>query len=93
MNTKDGSEAMEQQTLATDAAGCKSEVDRSVQGTGLPGFAELRARALDRISEADYWIPRHEKAENLGGVVYDTAQRQAFYLMVQWLDELSGCEG
>lgn len=26
----------------TDEAGCESEVSRNVQGTGLPGFAELR---------------------------------------------------
>jgi hypothetical protein len=43
----------EQQPQAADAAGCKSEMNRSVQGTDLgSGFAELRARAWQEYHEA-----------------------------------------
>ena len=53
MSTDSQGQRTEQQTTATDAAGGKSEADRSVQGTDLrSGFAELRARATTLRDDA-----------------------------------------
>jgi hypothetical protein len=73
----------EQQPEPADAAGCKSEMDRSVQGTDLrSGFAELRARCkYAKIS----WMRRSLDPAWPGADA-------AFDLVLRWIDELSGCE-
>jgi hypothetical protein len=45
--------ATEQQPEPAIDAGCEIEMDRSVQGTGLPGFAQHRARASIVRDDAD----------------------------------------
>lgn len=83
----------EQQTTATDAAGCKSEADRSVQGTDLrSGFAELRARAKKRSDEAHLLATHRFDTGDQDGCDIEDAVAGAFQEMIVWIDELSGCE-
>ena len=87
------SEACEQQTPQTLAAGCKSEIDRSVLWTDQrSGFAELRRR-VEVMKEEAY------------SQLYSSKEQKRYYSEERWLarenacieflrdiDELSGCE-
>ena len=84
----------EQQLPPADAAGCKSEMDRSVQGTDLAsGFAELRARLTQMLIDA---YGRQATAFERNQVMrLDVAygEIKAFLAVEELIDELSGCEG
>jgi hypothetical protein len=93
MSTVDDSgQKPEQQTPPTDANGSPSEVDRSVQGTGLPGFAELRSRAEKvkqraRAERADFKARKMKYHEGASFGEFRLAVE-----LLRWLDELSRCE-
>lgn len=89
MSTNETNQAMQQQPPATDAAGGKSEVNRSVSWTDLAsGFAELRARAMKEKQEANELKKRamkHRWAYHEG--VADGTRVMAS-TVISWLDEL-----
>jgi hypothetical protein len=99
MNTDELGQAMsEQQPEPADAAGCKSEVDRSVSWTAHSAdFAELKRRAsaeqFEALRRIAYW--RKHQAEDLHslGAVIANSRWHAFNELLAWLNELSGCEG
>lgn len=79
----------EQQPEPTSEAGCKSEVNRNVQGTDLrSGFAELRSRAFQARSEANKWMRQANALADGNFGARSAARYWAFDQVLEWLDEL-----
>jgi hypothetical protein len=84
----------EQQTTPADAAGCKSEVDRSVQGTvASTGFAELRRRAVVGRATAEFQLWVFEQTKTCkGSAKLAKRDKERFDQFIDWIDDVSGCE-
>jgi hypothetical protein len=86
--------ACESNASLCSGAGRKAPAnDPDVQGTGLPGFAELRARAEKvkqraRLERADFKARKMKYHEGVSFGEFRLAVE-----LLRWLDELSGCEG
>jgi hypothetical protein len=89
MSTNETNQAMQQQPPATDAAGGKSEVNRSVSWTAQgAGFAELRARVFQARSEANKWMRQANALADGNFGARSAARYWAFDQVLEWLDEL-----
>lgn len=79
----------EQQPEPADAAGCKSEVDRSVSWTAhSAGFAELRARVFQARSEAKLTAAEHAQAGYTAREAWQAGRYWAFDEVMEWLNAL-----
>lgn len=77
-------------SLGPDRKGPASEA--SVQGTGLPGFAELLSRAMKRREEAHDFCCEMQKVKAWESYRAHQKVLWAFDEMIEWIDEISGCE-
>jgi hypothetical protein len=77
-------------SLCSGAAGKAPANGPDVQGTGLPGFAELRARA---IAERDLCVKAQQEIESRYGcndenAMYLGVEIDTITKFLQWLDDL-----
>ena len=70
-------------------AGCEDKIDRNVLGTvASTGFAELRARANERVRYAKLAQADESRPCTQRQTVYLTAQVHAFQDVLLWLDAI-----
>lgn len=85
----DSGKEPEQQTQPVAEAGCEGKVDRSVQGTvAATGFAELRARAIRELEEADKAGEQAERNGRTRRAWLENGKARAYFRMIGWLDAI-----
>lgn len=84
-----GLAASEHKPEPTDAAGCKSEVDRSVSWTDQrSGFAELRARCTEYKKALDDSVKRHKARGSTIIAGMDACGSEVLESVLRWIDAL-----
>jgi hypothetical protein len=94
MLTPPEDQANEQLACSSNASLCSGAArkapanDPDVQGTGLPGFAQLRARAMHQRDECHRYALEYEAKGNEGREREWESASWAFNCVLQWLDAI-----